>query len=213
VRRTTVISTIALAMTSVLVAPAAAGATGASSVDPPGIGEEPTPVVEEGAAEAAVPESTEAGRTITIFSGSDYLAANHYWEIPHRGPGNLVSPVNYVRGNAVLRVSVNKPSTKRVLLQICAWRNSFNQETCSKGYAVSARSGSYTFNLGAPQGWWKKGGWTWTKPYNPIRIMVKDAATGKLMMTSRCGRACSKPSAVKGHLPIRMTGTLTFSSR
>lgn len=155
---------------------------------------------------------TEAGRTVTIFSGTSTAGAATYWDVGHGGPGNLVSPVNYAGGRAVLKVRVlSKPSSKRLAVQVCMWRNNFRQETCSpKGYIVN--EGSYTFNLGRPAGWWKKGGFGWSQPYQITRIMVKDASTGRLMMNRRCGAACYRGNDLGQHVPIKMSGTLTFTA-
>jgi hypothetical protein len=120
-------------------------------------------------------------------------------------PYSWYSPVNYAAGTVYTRINVvDKPSTKKLWLQLCVWRNSFKEESCSSRREISTE-GVYYFNFGTPNNWWKLNGtWSWGTPFSPTRIMLKDPNTGKLMQVYNCGAYCSTSSAVAGHIPITM---------
>jgi hypothetical protein len=119
-------------------------------------------------------------------------------------PSNWTSPINYAGGRVYTRFQVvSKPSSKPLDVQICAWRNNFTIETCSYTKFRFSDEGTFYINFGAPNSWWKKNGnWSWATPFSPVRWMVKDPNTGKLMQTSSCGGACSTSAAVAGHNPM-----------
>lgn len=121
-------------------------------------------------------------------------------------PASWVSPVSYVNGRVYTRVQVlSKPSTKPVDMQICVWRNSFAEESCSLTYLRYSTPGVYYVDYGVPSQWWKKGGtFSWATRFSPTRFMIKDPNTGKLLMTASCGASCSTASAVTGHVPISL---------
>ena len=202
-QRTRLFPTLVVALGALTLMPAVvAGATtsGATTAGP----------ADAAASEIVTPAA--AGRTVTIFSGTSTSGATTYWDVGHKGPNNLVSPVNYVGGNATLRLNVlSKPSTKALLVQVCMWRNNYQQETCSPAGTIT-RTGTYNFNLGRPAGWWKKGTFSWATPYQYSRLMVKDPASKRLMMSRNCGAACYRGNDLGQHVPIRMSGTLTFSA-
>lgn len=121
---------------------------------------------------------------------------------------NWTSPVNWAGGRVYMRMQITaKPSTKAVDAQVCVWRNSFAEETCSPKHRYTS-TGVQWVDLGVPNNWWKKNGtWSWASPFSPVRIMMKDAATQKLLMSSRCGASCYTGTDLANHVPISLTAS------
>jgi hypothetical protein len=151
----------------------------------------------------AAPRSTQQ---FTLFDAVGMTHSfNRYLQPRHGGPANWTAPVNYTTGRVLVRFQVTaKPSTKPLTMQICAWRNSYKEETCS-GRLTFDRVGTYWIDLGAAGSWWKKNRvWSWATPYHPMRLMIGDPVTGKLLMSRSCGAHCLPEAAVLPHVPIRV---------
>ncbi len=123
-------------------------------------------------------------------------------------PSNWMSPVNYSDGRVYLRLEVTaKPSDLDTLVQLCLWRNSYVDETCSGSHPV-ATIGTYWIDFGTPSTWWKTANWNWTQPFDVSAIMVKDRASGALLMDGSCGVHCYEgPLDVAAHTPIVFRAT------
>ena len=130
---------------------------------------------------------------------------------------------NLINGDAILRLDItDKPSSKAVDIQVCGWywinRTNFSggfKETCSPKTLFTTETGGFqTINLGAPADWWKKNNeFPWSSGPDIMRLMIKDAATQSLMMSSLCGSACySGSGSVTPHVPITMSASLTFNN-
>ena len=123
-------------------------------------------------------------------------------------PASWTSPVNYAGGRVYARIHVlEKPSSKPLDLQICAWRHGerrWQYETCTRVIPRFSSTGVLWVDFGMPNSWWYMNGvWTWSTRFDVVRLMVKDPNTGKLMQTDNCGAYCSTPSAVSGHIPLK----------
>lgn len=123
-------------------------------------------------------------------------------------PASWNSPVNYAGGRVYARIQVlEKPSTKPLDLQICAWRHGerrWQYETCTRVIQRFTSTGVLWIDFGVPNTWWYMNGvWTWGTRFDVVRLMVKDPNTGKLMQTDNCGAYCSTTSAVSGHIPLK----------
>lgn len=129
--------------------------------------------------------------------------ADAYAQPTTEQPDDWTSPVDYVRGRVYVRLDVEpRPSTKQINVQLCVWRNSFSEESCSPQKRLST-GGVQWLDFGRPGAWWKKGGsFDWDQPVDVTRLMLKDPTTGKLMQTSRCGAACYTGDDVDDHMPI-----------
>ena len=124
--------------------------------------------------------------------------------VNYASPSDWTSPVNYADGRAFLRLEVTKkPSELETLMQLCVWRNSFVDEACT-GYQTVATLGTYWIDFGIPSKWWKTPNWNWTQPFDYAAIMVKDKASGELLMTGNsCGTHCyTGPDNLANHTPI-----------
>ncbi len=143
----------------------------------------------------------------TFFDSSSLShTASKYLQPTTSGPSNWVSPTNYAAGRMYLRLEVvSRPSTKPLDVQICVWRNSYVQESCSPTARLANAGGVQWIDLGSPANWWKKNGtWSWTTAFSPTRLMIKDVASGKLLMTSNCGASCYTGSDIASHVPINV---------
>ncbi len=160
---------------------------------------------------------------VTIWGTHTAMAtASAYFQPNFNDQGNWLSP-NITTGDALLRLNIStKPSSLAVDIQVCGWQliNGTNfsggfKETCSpKTRFTDETDGTITINLGPPADWWKKNGeFPWNKGPDVMRLMIKDAASQKLLMSSTCGSACfSGPGPISDHLPITLTASLTFNN-
>ena len=151
----------------------------------------------------------EAASQFTLFDATDSQTASSYFDPAFNSPSNWKSPTNYAAGRMYWRLEIlSKPSAKSVDVQVCMWRHGSRKwqfETCSSRLRGITKAGTYWANLGAPQNWWKKNGaWDFTKRPSVVRVMVKDSATQKLLMTSHCGSACYRGGDIGQHVPIKM---------
>lgn len=152
------------------------------------------------------PPASAAGQQFTWFDQEmTHGPTREYAQANATSPADWTSPNNYADGRVYARLEVlTKPSTLPTAAQICVWRSSFTEETCSPTRTFST-PGVYWIDYGRPSSWWKLGGeWSWTTPFSPTRIMLKDAATGKLLLSSRCGAACYTGTDLADHVPITM---------
>jgi hypothetical protein len=132
------------------------------------------------------------------------------------GPDNWTSPVNYVDGRVYLRYeAVEKPSDKKLKVQLCFWYGSNKYETCSpSGNFSYSTKGVYYKDLGTPGKWWQKNNnYDWNKKYDKSRLMHKDASSGMLLMTSSCGSHCYKGGDIEDHVPIKIKATVIVVSK
>jgi hypothetical protein len=134
-------------------------------------------------------------------------------------PPSWKSPVNYADGRAVLRLQVfSKPSAKLVKAQFCMWRHGtvkHQYETCSGAVSFTG-PGTYTLDMGKPSSWWKKStGWDWTKAPDKVRVMLKDASTGRLLLSAACLPTvnCYTGNDLSAHLPIDFRATVTLTGQ
>jgi hypothetical protein len=204
-RTVRVLVPLAVMASALMVDPSASAAPEPDEVDPdPATSLEPAPQA------AAAP-----GTQVTIWNATDSQTANSYWEPPVGGPANLVAPTNYAGGRAYIRIVVEtKPSTRTMKPMVCFWRHAdgqrFKYETCRKA-ATFSRTGTYYTALGTPTGWWKKGGsYDWRQKASVGRIMLTDPGSGKIFMSSKCGRACYRGGDLGSHIPVRMSSQLIF---
>ena len=128
-----------------------------------------------------------------------------YAQATTTAPPDWTSPVNYAGGRVFVRLDIlTKPSALPTAAQICIWRSSFTEETCSSSKTFTA-PGVQWIDYGVPNSWWKKdGSWSWTTPFSPTRIMLKDAASGKLLLSQNCGLSCYTGTDLASHVPITM---------
>ncbi len=158
------------------------------------------------------------GNQVTVFNVTGNAGPAQYIEPSIGGPSNFTSPVNYTAGSAYIRYNViTMPSTKPVNIQICFWdhmNGNWKLETCSSESALTVtKPGVYYVNLKAPGGWWKiTGSFPWYQRPDVVRIMVKDAATKKLMMSSKCGSYCYTGNDLSSRVPIKIQAELIFTS-
>jgi hypothetical protein len=154
-----------------------------------------------------------SGPQLTWFSGTHTATKNAYARPADASPTDFTTPVNYADGRMYWRLQITtKPSTKPMLFQICMWRHTpgktdYNWETCSAEAAMPVSTTGTTYaDLGVIRSWWKKSnGWDWTKRPDVVRIMIKDAATKRLMMSTVCGTYCYTGPDIDQHVPITMT--------
>ena len=179
--------------------------------------EELTPATDESAPVPEEPAEATADLAVelapgqhTLFDFTGTQTASSYWQ-PNPNQPNYKSP-NYAGGKVYVQVKVlEKPSSKSMQAQLCMWRHGttkFQYETCAPANRITFQNeGTYYAELGAPQSWWKKaGGWDWSKPASVIRLMLKDPATGKLFLSSRCGAGCYRGGDLAEHVPVRFSG-------
>ncbi len=154
-----------------------------------------------------------ASPQLTWFNGTFTATKNAYARPTDASPADFTSPVNYAAGRVYWRLQVtSKPSNKPMLFQICMWRHTpgktdYRYETCSAEAAmpVSTNGTSYA-DLGIWRNWWTlPTGWDWTKKPDVVRIMIKDAGSKRLMMSTVCGSYCYTGSDIDQHVPITMT--------
>lgn len=163
---------------------------------------------------ALVPSAANAAETQRVlFDHRGQQTANSYFEPAGNQPANWVSPANYRDGRIYIRLEViSKPSSLPVQGLLCLWRHGtkkFQYETCGGGKTMRfSDEGVYWVDAGTPGKWWKKkGGWDFTKPASVMRIMLKDPATGKLLLSSKCGATCFQGD-VSQHVPVEMRATV-----
>ncbi len=152
------------------------------------------------------PPAQAAGQQFTWFDQAmTHGPTKQYAQATATAPPDWTSPINYAGGRVYVRLEIlTKPSAKPVAAQICIWRNSFTEETCS-GTRTFTAPGVQWVDYGTPNSWWKKdGSWSWTSPFSPTRIMLKDAATGKLLLSQNCGAGCYTGTDLAEHVPITM---------
>ena len=154
-----------------------------------------------------------------VFSHSGAQTASSYFEPVAQQPADYTSP-NLAQGRAYVRIQVtSKPSHKPMQPMVCFWRHGpvkrFQFETCAStsGFTFSER-GTYWLDLGAPASWWKLNGvYDWSQPASVVRIMLKDPATGSLLLSSKCGAACYRGDDLADHVPVQMTAELVMVVR
>jgi hypothetical protein len=144
-----------------------------------------------------------SSRQFTLFNTTMTHRKDAYWQPTTTRPSNWVSPVNFAAGTTYMRVRViDKPSSMNIRANVCFWRNSMSVETCATKFFFSDE-GTYYIAMGAPNQWWKKNGnFRWDIPFEVTRLMFKDAATGKLLLTRRCGSYCYNAPDIDQHVPI-----------
>lgn len=134
--------------------------------------------------------------------------------------GSWMSPVDHSIATPYWRLAVDKPSTKPMKFQLCMWRHTpstrdFRWETCSSGTEITD-GGVFYIQLKTPATWWQKpqsdgsARWDFSLPPDVLRIMIKDSATGKLMMGKSCGSFCYRGSDLDQHVPITMQSTVVM---
>ncbi|MFK8025113.1 MAG: glycosyl hydrolase [Ilumatobacter sp.] len=108
-----------------------------------------------------------------------------------------------VNGRALLRLDLlDKPTDLPVTLQLCGWSGGWTHATCASLGTYTEAGRSYV-ELKSPSRWWKSSTWNWNRAIDRMRLVVKDAASGSLLLSSSCGRSCySGPSAPEAHAPI-----------
>ena len=157
------------------------------------------------------------GNQVTVFNVTGDAGPSAYIEPPIGGPSNFTSPVNYASGTAYIRYNViTMPSNKPVNLQVCFWdhmNGNWKLETCSSENALTVTTpGVYYVNLKSPNSWFKiTGTFPWYQRPDVVRVMVKDTATKKLMMSSKCGTYCYTGSDLSSRVPIRIQAELIFT--
>jgi hypothetical protein len=95
---------------------------------------------------------------------------------------------------------------RQLLAQVCLFRDGINQQICSGSIPFSGESVTYA-QIGTPSSvdWFKKGGsWDFTTAIESARIQIKDAETGKTLLTTGCGTSCSTPEIVNSVTPITL---------
>ena len=164
--------------------------------------------------------SAAAPRQIEVWNHTGSQTASSYWEPTLRQPSSYTSPVDYANGRAYLKLVVQqKPSSKAMIPQVCFWTHAgsqkFKYETCARTKSATfTKTGTYYLDLGAPASWWKKGGrYNWSTKSSVGRIMLKDPATGKLFLSSKCGAACYRGGDLGSHIPVKMTSQLILVAK
>jgi hypothetical protein len=153
-----------------------------------------------------------AGPPLTWFSGTYTATKNAYARPADASPSSFTSPVDYAGGRMYWRLELtSKPSSKPMLFQICMWRHTpgatdYEWETCSAEAAMPVSTAGTTYaDLGVLRSWWtKSNGWDWNRRPDVVRIMIKDAETKRLMMSTVCGSYCYRGSDIDQHVPIVM---------
>ncbi len=151
-----------------------------------------------------VPAHAAAGQQFTWFNQTMTHNVKKYAEPATTAPSDWTSPINYAGGHVYLRLDVlTKPSSLNAAAQVCVWRNSYTEESCSSTRAFTA-PGVQWVDLGPTTGWWKKNGaFSWATAFSPTRIMFKDVETGTLLMSGGCGTSCyTGTTSLTQHVPI-----------
>jgi len=147
---------------------------------------------------------------------------DEYYLPPFNDQGNWMAP-NLTAGDAILTFEItDKPSSLAIHIQVCAWSlhngKNFNdgfEETCSDRTEFTDETlAPVVINLGAPAAWWQRNGFfPWTTGPHLFRIMIKDAATQSLLMSTHCGTHCwTGAGPISPHVPITLRSTLTFNN-
>ncbi|MEZ5218834.1 MAG: hypothetical protein R2715_20140 [Ilumatobacteraceae bacterium] len=168
---------------------------------------------------AFVPLATSASATgetqVTIFDQIVTHKPNSYAQPAISVPADWTQPVDYKNGRAYLRFEVlEKPSDLALKVQFCLWRNRYTQEICSPLNDFTS-TGLYWFDLGVPATWWKLNKvWDFTSPAFPGRLMIKDPASGKLLMTGSCGANCyTGTENLADHTPIKINASMVLVAK
>lgn len=157
---------------------------------------------------------------ITVFKHTGSQTPSQYFDPTLNQPTSYTSPADYANGRVFVKLDVlSKPSNRSIIPQLCFWRHTdtqkFKFETCAitRKFAFDSK-GTVWIDAGRPADWYKKGGsWDWSKQASLGRIMLKDEATGKLLLTSRCGAACYRGDDITDHVPVKMTAEVIFVAR
>jgi len=164
------------------------------------------------AAITAAPRGADAAPTqFTLFDATMSQTATDYFEPSFTAPPDWTSPVDYAGGRAYWRVDVQtKPSDLAIVAQVCMWRGRWKVETCTRATTGTFQTaGTYWVDLGAPDSWWKKdGNWSWRTPFEATRIMIKDVASKRLLIGTKCGDFCYPRPDLASHVPIRINSQL-----
>lgn len=144
----------------------------------------------------------------TLFDADDLVHDHNSFAQPDIGvsvPADWTAPVNYAAGRMYLRLAVTpRPSNRAVDVQVCMWRKDFVEETCSPQTAL-VTGGVQWIDLGRPANWWRANGtWRFDTAFSPVRLMLKDHASGRLMMSDRCGTTCYPGGDLLAHVPIEL---------
>ena len=156
--------------------------------------------------------ATGAGTQHTLTDSTVLHTATVPTKPAFNSPTSWRAPDNYADGTAYLRLEIiSKASSKPTKAQFCMWRHGAVKhqfETCSPSVSFSG-PGVYKISLGRPSGWWTKStGWDWTKAPDKVRVMLKDANTGKLLLSKACGVNCYTGTDLPSHTPIRFRASV-----
>jgi len=156
-----------------------------------------------------------AGAQFTLFDATAQQTGARYWQPGFSSPANWLTPNNYADGTVYWHLKVtSKPSSLPTLMQVCFWRSSFTIEMCSKYAPTVTDEGECWINLGAPRSWWKKNNnWNFNNKPDVVRLMMKDKASGRLLMGSSCGSFCYPRSDLAKHVPITATSEVVVVAR
>jgi len=174
--------------------------------------------------------TTTTSTSTTLPTGAVVIFGPHTQEV---GPEQYFTPPEMITtgdalaaktaGIAMLELAVlSKPSDLLVDYQVCFWNVhdpfwlSFD-ETCSAALTADDEFSSVVFNLATPDSWWTLDGmpFPWAEFGDGLdiaRVMVKDNATQKLLLSINCGSSCYEGTDLADHVPIEIRATLTFGS-
>ena len=152
------------------------------------------------------PVNAAPGQQFTWFNQTMTHNVKKYAQPTTTAPSDWTSPINYVGGHVYLRLDVlTKPSSLNTAAQVCVWRNSYTEESCSSARTFTA-PGVQWVDLGPTTGWWKKNGaFSWATASFLCRrgIMFKDVETGTLLMSGGRGTSCyTGATSLTQHVPI-----------
>lgn len=122
------------------------------------------------------------------------------------GSTDLLSPDNFRDGTWYTRTEIlTKPSSQKVVYQLCMWQDGWSLETCSACQDFTGTGVLYD-ELKTPAGWWKlSGGLDWSSSFTAVGYMLKPDGCGSNLLTSTaCGTHCYDGNDLFDHVPITM---------
>lgn len=149
----------------------------------------------------------------TLFDQQVTHKADSYATFDFAELDNWRSPVDYTTGSTFVRLDfMSKPSDREVQVIACMWRDRFKQEKCL-GLGKFTEPGLHYLELKSAERWWKKASWSWDRPIEYVRLMVKDVQTGKLLNNARCGTVCYTGDDLADHTPMAFDAELIITTK
>lgn len=133
--------------------------------------------------------------------------------VTHEATGPAVRPVDPavtlpVTARLSARIDLQrKPSDQAIAVQVCFAQQRWTAQACSPT-AVLATEGVHTLDLAELGRWWRSSEFDASAPVTLAKIVVKDPATGKHLLSSGCGTSCYAGTDLAARTPV--TGVVTL---